>query len=181
MGVEWAYGRLETNLRSNFTDLSEKCKNCAYEINTYLFTRRIKEKHQKDIDDLEAAERQANEKYNQLRVSSFVRWSKHDLQQAKVFPLLRLHLLGCHQILTFNNTYRNSGFEANDVSPMLEVSLANGVMWCRLLSTCHCYANVGKYCQCDSFRHAYTTCQLLKRQKVDAFHHGFFFSTDSPL
>ncbi|VDK32791.1 unnamed protein product [Taenia asiatica] len=29
--------------------------------------RRMKEKHQKDIDDLEAAERQANEKYNQLR------------------------------------------------------------------------------------------------------------------
>nr|CDS18957.1 5 azacytidine induced protein 1 [Echinococcus granulosus] len=29
--------------------------------------KRMKEKHQKDIDDLEAAERQANEKYNQLR------------------------------------------------------------------------------------------------------------------
>ncbi|KAL5963257.1 hypothetical protein TSMEX_008985 [Taenia solium] len=37
------------------------------ETNAQERIRRMKEKHQKDIDDLEAAERQANEKYNQLR------------------------------------------------------------------------------------------------------------------
>ncbi|VDL11681.1 unnamed protein product [Hymenolepis diminuta] len=86
--------------------------------------RRLKEKHQKDIDELEAGEREAKEKYNQIRANSIIISFLH-LFQARCIELegemncqtVRLNQLTeeLHQVQATNNQFKSERAQLREV------------------------------------------------------------------